>query len=132
MLTVSFAANLRGRAGSAASLSSGVIPSEVSNPRFAASPAEPSNAAAPIPPAACRINSLRFITPPFFNACPFHYTLLDAPHCRSVINTAVSRLTILRRANATLADSYDAPGNRRQVRHTAPALPFRTRGHQAG
>src|SRR5258708_3435334 len=68
MVTVSFAENLRGRAGSAASLSSRVIPTEASNPCLAASPAEPSNAAAPIPPAACRINSLRFITPPSTHA----------------------------------------------------------------
>src|SRR5882762_133189 len=68
MVTVSFAANFRGKGGSAASLSSRVIPREVSNPCLAASPAEPSNAAAPTPPAACRINSLRFITPPSTHA----------------------------------------------------------------
>src|SRR6266404_663242 len=75
MVTVSFAANLRGRAGSAASLASAtlasanpapfVIPSEASILPFAAKAPEPSHAAAPIPPAARLKNSLRFMTPPF-------------------------------------------------------------------
>src|SRR5260370_40439129 len=75
MATGSFAANLRGRAGSAASLASAtlasaklaafVIPSEASILPFAAKAPEPSHAAAPIPPAARLKNSPRFMTPPF-------------------------------------------------------------------
>src|SRR5260221_6121611 len=85
MVTVSFAANFRGSAGSAASLAaprfasanlaSFVIPSEARNLLFAASPPEPSQAAAPIPLAACRINSLRFMIPPLFSSDPSPYRL---------------------------------------------------------
>src|SRR5260370_4169803 len=75
MVTVSFAANLRGRAGSAASLASAklasanpapfVIPSEARNLLSAARAPEPNHAAVPAPPAARLKNSLRFMTPPF-------------------------------------------------------------------
>src|SRR5260221_11958914 len=79
MATVSFATNFRGRAGSAASLAAAnsaasVIPREGRNPRCAASPLEPSHAA-PIPLAACRINSLRFMIPPLFSSDPSPYRL---------------------------------------------------------
>src|SRR6266404_5806675 len=124
MVTVSFAANLRGRAGNAASLSSRVIPSETSNPRFAASPAEPSNAAAPIPPAACLINSLRFITPPSSTYAPFHYTF-GRPVLPVGYQHRSKSLDILRRANAILADPYGTPANRQQGASygTSPSLP---------
>src|SRR5260370_9144530 len=75
MVTVSFAANLRGRAGIAASLASAnlasanpapfVIPSEARNLLSADRAPEPNHAAVPAPPAARLKNSLRFMTPPF-------------------------------------------------------------------
>src|SRR6266852_5936029 len=80
MVTVSFAANLRGRAGKAAKLASAklasaspapfVIPSEARNLLFAARAPEPSHTEAPIPLAARLINSLRFMTPPFSSSGP--------------------------------------------------------------
>src|SRR4029077_9621225 len=76
MFTVSFAANLRGSAGSAANLVSAkvallVIPSEASNLLFADRVAAlPLSHAAPAPPAARRINSLRFMTPPLRFSAP--------------------------------------------------------------
>src|SRR5882672_1852973 len=112
MVTASFAENFRGRAGSAASLSSRVIPSEASNLRFAASPAEPSNAAAPIPPAACRINSLRFITPPLLQRMPISLHTFGRPVLPVGYQHRSKSLDILTRANATLADPHGAPGNR--------------------
>src|SRR5258708_39573166 len=85
MAPVSFAANFRGSAGSAASLAaprfasaslaSFAIPSEARNLLFAASPPEPSQPAAPIPLAASRINALRFMIPPLFSSAPSPYRL---------------------------------------------------------
>src|SRR5258708_23740504 len=124
MVTVSFAANFRGRAGSAASLAAAnsapsVIPSEPRNLLFAANPPEPSHAAAPIPLAACRINSLRFMTPPLFSSGPSHYRVWTPTSPRRYHST-VGSVPVLRRT-----PSYAARQSPHRVRHTAPSLPFR-------
>src|SRR3984893_16292232 len=103
MVTVSLAANLRGSAGSAASLAASnfapsVIPSEARNLLFAASPPEPSHATAPIPLAACRINSLRFMTPPLFSAAQSRYRVWTPRssvryHCNIIGSAPVPRRT---------------------------------------
>src|SRR5712664_1520992 len=122
MVTVSFAANFRGSAGSAASLAaprfasanlaSFVIPSEARNLLFAASPPEPSQAAAPIPLAACRINSLRFMIPPLFSSDPSPYRLWT-PQAPGGYHPCIIR-------------PLRSPP---RMRHTAPPLPFRPTPH---
>src|SRR6266849_130314 len=130
MVTVSFAANLRGSAGSAASRASAssaplVIPREARNLLFADSVAAlPLSHAAPAPPAACRINSLRFITPPLcFSA--LSRSLLWTPRL-------ASRLSLQRRHFVYPAPRQWSARRRppsyarcKSLRHTAPPLPFR-------
>src|ERR1700719_3764 len=130
MVTVSFAANFRGSAGSAASLAAAnfasvnlasfVIPSEARNLLFAASPPELSHAAAPIPLAACRINSLRFMTPPLFSSGPSHY-LVWTPASSGRYHYSVGTVPVPGQAPPSYAPCKSPP----RVRHTAPRLPFR-------
>src|ERR1700682_120700 len=92
MVAVSFATTLRGSAGRAASLASAdfapsVTPSEARNLLFAPSAFAPTQTA-PIPPAACRMNSLRFMTPPLCFSGPSHYRVWT-PHLASRLSPRV-------------------------------------------
>src|SRR6266849_1552542 len=124
MVTVSFATNLRGSAGSAASLASAssaplVIPSEARNLLFADRVAAlPLSHAAPAPPAACHINSLRFITPPLCFSAPSPW-LFGRPASPPGYHCSAGILFTLRLANGRLAAGphHTPAANRCVIRH---------------